>query len=151
MLGVNKKQAVMAVLFSALMLSVAVGAYALASFQTTISGTGKIVQLNIGVYSDQACTTSLSSIDWGSLTPGQTKTVTCYIKSTSTVDSTLSMSVGGWSPSSASSYIGLLWNRAGYTIKSGEVVSATFTLTVSQSITDVSAFSFTITVTATEA
>jgi hypothetical protein len=93
----------------------------------------------------------LSTIDWGSLTPGQTKTVTCYLKSTSTVNSTLSMSTGSWNPSSATSYITISWNREAYKIKPSEIVSATLTLVVSQSITGISSFSFTITTTAMEA
>jgi hypothetical protein len=125
--------------------------YAAVQFQGFITATGKIVAVNLGIYSDQACTTVLSTIDWGSLTPGQTKTVTCYLKSTSTVNSTLSMSTGSWNPSSTSSYITLSWNREAYKIKPSEIVSATLTLTVSPSITGISSFSFTITITATEA
>jgi hypothetical protein len=147
----TKNKVVATLVLIALCSCVVVGVYAAAQYQALITGTGKIVSVSIGIYSDQACTTPLSTIDWGTLSPGQTKTVTCYIKSTSTIDSTLSMATGSWSPSSASSYITCSWNHAGYKISSGEVVSATVTLTVSQSITGISAFSFTITVTATEA
>ena len=125
--------------------------YAAVQYQGFITATGKVVVVNIEIYSDQTCTVKLSSIDWGSLTPGQSKSVTCYLKSTSTVNSTLSMSTGSWNPTSASSYISLSWNREGYKIKPAEVVSTTLTLTVSQSITGISSFSFTITITATEA
>ena len=147
----KQKKVVATLVLIALCSCVVVGVYAAAQYQALITGTGKIVSVSIGIYSDQACTTPLSTIDWGTLSPGQTKTVTCYIKSTSTIDSTLSMATGNWSPSSGSSYITCSWNRAGYKITAGEVVSATFTLTVSQSITGISSFSFTITVTATEA
>jgi len=147
----TKNKVVTTLVLIALCSCVVVGVYAAVQYQISITGTGKIVSLSIEIYSDQACTTKLSTIDWGIFTPGQTKTVTCYLKSTSTIDSTLSMSTGSWSPSSASSYITFSWNRAGYKITPGEVVSATLTLTVSSSITGISAFSFTITITATEA
>ena len=147
----TKNKVVTTLVLIALCSYVVVGVYAAVQYQISITGTGKIVSLSIEIYSDQACTTKLSTIDWGSFTPGQTKTVTCYLKSTSTIDSSLSIATSGWSPSSASSYITFSWNRAGYKITSGEVVSATLTLTVSQSITGISSFSFTITVTATEA
>jgi hypothetical protein len=61
------------------------------------------------------------------------------------------MSTSSWNPSSASSYITLSWNREAYKIKPSEVVSVTLTLVVGQSITGISSFSFTITITATEA
>ncbi len=97
----TKNKVVTTLVLIALCSCVAVGVYAAVQYQISITGTGKIVSLSIEIYSDQACTTKLSTIDWGSFTPGQTKTVTCYLKSTSTIDSTLSMSTGSWSPSSA--------------------------------------------------
>ncbi len=147
----TKNKVVAALLLITLLSCVAAGVYAAAVYQATITGTGKIVSLNIAVYSDSACTVKLSSIDWGSLSPGQTKTVTCYVKSMSTVNSTLSLSTGSWNPSSTSTYVTLSWDHAGYKIKPNEVLTVIFTLTVSQSITGISTFSFTITITATEA
>ena len=140
---------IIAVCFALIILSPII--YGLLQQQITIPGQGKIKGLNVKVYSDSACTVELTQIDWGLLEPGQSKTVTCHLKSTSTVNATLSMTTGSWNPSSASGYISLSWNREAYRIKPSEVVSATLTLTISQSITGISSFTFTITIVAAEA
>ena len=106
--------------------------------------------IGLGVYSDQACTTTLSSIDWGLLEPGGTNTATCYLKSTSNVNASLTLSEGNWAPALASSYISLSWNRESYHVKPGEVVSAILTLQVSSSIQGVNSFSFDAVITAME-
>jgi hypothetical protein len=106
--------------------------------------------IGLGVYGDQACTTTLSSIDWGLLEPGTSKTATCYLKSTSNVNASLALSEGNWAPALASGYISLSWNRESYHVKPGEVVSAILTLQVSSSIQGVNSFSFDAIITASE-
>ena len=48
----------------------------------TISYSGTITALNVGVYSDSACTQSLTSISWGQIAPGGSVPKTIYIKNT---------------------------------------------------------------------
>jgi hypothetical protein len=134
----------------AVMLSV-VAAYGIQQSQVRIPATGNVKAIGIGVYSDHACTVALSSIDWGLLSPGESKSVTFYLKSLSNVNASISLSNGNWAPTIASSYISLSWNREGYRMVPGEVVSAVLTLQVSSSIQGVNSFSFDAIVTAAEA
>ena len=104
---------------------------------------------NIGIYSDSACTTSMTSISWGSITAGGTATQTVYVKNTGTGTITLSLGASNWSPSGASSYITASWNKDGTQLSAGQSVAATITLTVSSSINGITSFSNTIVITGT--
>jgi hypothetical protein len=104
----------------------------------------------VGVYSDSGCTTALPSISWGTLDPGGSTNATAYLKNEGNVPVTLTMSTGNWTPSSASSYFTLTWNRQNYVLAVGSVVQATLTLSVSSSISGITNFSFDITITATQ-
>jgi hypothetical protein len=134
----------------AVMLSL-VAAYGLLQVQVRIPATGTVKAIGLGVYSDQACTVALSSIDWGLLSPGESKSYTFYLKSLSTVNASLSLSNGNWEPSIAGSYISLSWNREQYHMAPGEAILAVLTLQVSSLIQGVSSFSFDAVVTAAEA
>ena len=116
----------------------------------TISNSGSVTAVGVGVYSDIGCTTALSAISWGTLNPGDVKTYTIYVKNTGTVPVTLNMTVGNWNPTSASSYITLTWNQEKYVLPAGQVVTAVLTLSVSSSVSGVTSFSFNITITATQ-
>jgi hypothetical protein len=134
----------------AIMLSLA-AAYGLLQVQVRIPATGNVKAVNIGVFSDQACSVALSSIDWGLMSPGESKSFTFYLKSLSNVNASLFLSNGNWEPSIAGGYISLSWNREGYRMAPGEIISAVLTLQVSSSIQGVSSFSFDAVVTAAEA
>ncbi|NWF97253.1 MAG: hypothetical protein HXY34_14035, partial [Candidatus Thorarchaeota archaeon] len=103
----------------------------------TISNTGNLKAIGVGVYWDSACTNAVSSIDWGSLDPGVTRQFTIYVKNEGTVTLKLSMTVNNWSPASASNYITLSWNRENHVLSIGSVVSATLTLSVSSGISGI--------------
>jgi hypothetical protein len=130
---------------------VAVVGFALAAqyFQVKIPTIGNIVTLNVGVFSDPACTIQIVMIDWGTLAPGESKTVTCYIKSLSNVDSSFSMSTANWNSTQASLYLSVSWNREGYLAKPNEVVPASFTLHVDSAVQNVTGFSFDVIISAT--
>jgi hypothetical protein len=121
----------------------------------TLSNSGNIVvntppSVQLGVYSDSGCTTALSSVSWGTLNPGATSTATIYLRNEGNVPVTLSIGASNWNPSSASSYFTLTWNRDSYVLAVGASVQAVLSLAVSSSITGITAFSFTITITATQ-
>jgi uncharacterized repeat protein (TIGR01451 family) len=116
----------------------------------TISNSGSVTAVGVGVYSDSGCTTALSAISWGTLNPGDVKTYTVYVKNTGTVSVTLNMTIGNWNPASASSYITLTWNQEKVVLPAGQVVQAVLTLTVSSSASGVTSFSFDITITGTQ-
>lgn len=117
-------------------------AYGLSQVQVRIPATGNVKAIGLGVYSDPSCTIILSSVDWGLLSPGENKTFAFYLRSLSTVNSSLTLSSGNWAPTLAANYISLSWSRDNYRIAPGEVVPAILTLQVSSSIQGISSFSF---------
>ena len=119
------------------------------STSKTVSSTGSILTIGVGVYSDWGCNTPLTSIPWGTLEPGESQTFTCYIKNEGTAQSTLSMYPSNWNPTNAENYLDLSWNYAGTTINVGSSIQVRFTLTVDANIEGITNFSFDITVVGT--
>jgi hypothetical protein len=115
----------------------------------TVASTGIITITNIGVYSDSACTQSLNSINWGTISPGNSATRTIYVKNLGTTEVTLSMSRENWTPANADGPITLTWNQQDVTIASNEVATATLTLRVSSSVSGISSFSVDIVISGT--
>jgi hypothetical protein len=117
----------------------------------SLSSSGQVTtSANLGVYSNSACTTSLSSINWGSLTAGGNITQTVYIKNTgSGLALTLSMETSNWTPAGAEGPIALTWNQEGTRLQPGQSVAATLTLSVSPTIADITNFSVQINITGT--
>ncbi|MGD0977610.1 MAG: hypothetical protein ABR962_00545 [Candidatus Bathyarchaeia archaeon] len=116
----------------------------------TISNSGTLTAVGVGVYSDNGCTTVLSSIGWGSLNPGDVKTFTMYVRNEGNVPETLNIAEDNWNPAPASSYITLTWNQENQVLPVGQVVQAVLTLTVSSSVSDVTSFNFDVTITGTQ-
>jgi len=116
----------------------------------TISSSGNINAVGVGVYQDSTCTTVLSTISWGGLNPGDVKTYTMYIENTGNVALMLNITVGSWAPASASSYITVTWNQEKTVLSASQIVPAVLTLSVSSSISGITSFGFTITITGTQ-
>jgi hypothetical protein len=116
----------------------------------TVSNTGTINVIGISVYSDSSCTTVLSSISWGVLSPGAAATYTMYVKNNGTTPVTLTMAYGSWNPASAGSYITPSWDRQNYMLAASSSVAAVLTLNVLSNITGITSFSFDITITGTQ-
>jgi len=146
----TKNPKIIVVVLTVVALSLGVSTMAAISVNQSVSSSGTITTSpNIGVYSDSGCTTNITSINWGSVAAGGSVTRTVYVKNTGTGSMTLSLSTSSWSPSGAGSYITVSWNQAGTTLTAGESVAATLTLSVSSSITGISSFSNSITITGT--
>lgn len=146
----TEKGNILAVLVIAALVVATTTVSALLSASKTFSNTGNVKAVGVGVYVDSGCSQPLSSINWGTLTPGSTSNFTAYVRDEGTTALVLSKTIGNWSPSSASSYITLNWNREGYVLGSGATVQTIFTLLVSSNISGISSFSFDITITGTE-
>jgi uncharacterized repeat protein (TIGR02543 family) len=116
-----------------------------------VTATFTQIQYTLGIYSDSACTTPKTDISWGDIEPGGSTHQTVYIKNTGNVAATLSCTFGNWVPSGAASYITVTWDKEGAPIAPNESVAATFTLTVSPSITGITTFSVEINIIATQA
>ncbi|MCW4003142.1 MAG: hypothetical protein NWE95_04425 [Candidatus Bathyarchaeota archaeon] len=125
--------------------------YGAITVSKNLSSTGSInVTPNLGVYSDSGCTTTLSAIDWGTISPGSNITRTIYVKNTGTGTSlTLSMTTSNWNPTSANGPITITWNKEGTILTPGQSTAAVITLTTSQSISGITSFSVQISITGT--
>lgn len=104
---------------------------------------------NLDIYVDSACTISLSTINWGLVPAGSNSTFIAYIKNTGTIPTTLSLATSAWSPTNATNYIAISWDKQGAVLNTGQSMAATITLTVSPLITGITTFSNTITITGT--
>ena len=124
-------------------------AYPAGQATKTLSSTGSIqiqTTTGIGVYSDSGCNTELTSVPWGSLQPGGSQQVVCYIKNEGTAAATLSLTTDNWTPASASTYIHLTWNYDEQSLSADEVVAVTLTLSVDSNIEGITSFGFDITI-----
>jgi hypothetical protein len=111
----------------------------------SVPSQGKLSVINLGVYSNSACTANLTSLDFGSIFSGGTSNVTCCIKNIGNSNEKLSLTTNTWSPVTVSQWLTLSWNQAGTVLIQNQVVSANLTLSVSPSV-DPSLSSFTLNV-----
>ena len=122
----------------------------LLSVNQTISSTGAVTAINVGVYSDSACTNELTTIDWGTISPGNSETITIYLKNTGNARITLSMTATNWTPVNADGPIELTWDKENANLNPNQETAATLMLSVSESITGITNFSFNVVLTGTE-
>jgi hypothetical protein len=122
----------------------------LLSVNRTVTSTGAVTAINVGVYSNSACTNQLTSIDWGTVSPGNSASKIIYLKNTGNAEITLSMDTANWNPSNADGPITLTWNRESATLTPNQVTTATITLSISESITGITNYSVDIVITGTE-
>jgi hypothetical protein len=120
--------------------------FGLLTGSVNIAASGVFTSVNIGVYTTQQCTANLTSIDWGTVSPGSSYTRTGYVRNNGSVGMTLSMTTTGWNPAGASA-IGVSWNYDGRTLSPGQVLAVTWTLIIPSTISGVQSFSFNIVVT----
>jgi hypothetical protein len=104
----------------------------------------------IEVYWDSKCINKVSSIDWGSLEPGTTTTVTLFIKNKGKNQVTLGYYTSNWSPSEIANCLNLKWDYTGQNIEFKETVQVVFILHVSENVEATETFSFDIVIVATQ-
>ena len=112
--------------------------------QRVLSSSGSVKAINVEVYWDALCTQVVDSVDWGTPGPGDSVSKTVYVKNIGNAPLTLSMSCSGWNPSEAQTYLTLSWDAEGAQVNADEVVTAVLTLSVSESVTGITDFSFNI-------
>jgi len=107
---------------------------------------------NTGNLQAVGVTTDINSINWGIITPGQTKTQLVIVTNTGNQPVTLTMETSNWNPALASSCLTLTWDYDAETILPQQSQTVQFSLTVS---TDpdpsITTFSFDITLTGIQA
>jgi hypothetical protein len=110
------------------------------SMNQAIPFQGNVTAVNVAVYSDSQYTQNLTAINWGTLQPGNVETKIIYIKNTGTETVTLNMETANWQPTAAQTHITLTWNKENTTLEPNQQTPATLTLTISESISDISSF-----------
>ena len=148
----NTRILVLTTLLTIIAIALTLTTYGALTSNKNISTTGGInVSANLGVYSDSACQTPITTLNWGNLNPGATTTQTIYIKNTGAgVALSLNMTTSLWNPSIANGPITVTWNKESTQLAPGDSTPAVLTLTVSSSITNVTTFSVQINLTGTE-
>jgi hypothetical protein len=121
--------------------------FAFLTSQRAIPSTGLVVAVDVGVFSDAACTANLTSIDWGNVYPGELVSRVIYVKNTGNTPVTLTLATSGWSPPVAEGQLTVSWNREGASLNPSESIAAALTLSVSSSVHDVSVFSVNVVIT----
>ena len=116
----------------------------------TIPSNGTVTTVNVGVYTNSECTENCTSISWGAIYPGNSTSVTVYVKNTGTKQITLSMTANSWAPEDADDYLTLSWDQQGIVLNAGDSVSANITLTADPDTGDLADFSFDIVITGSE-
>lgn len=104
---VNKNQAVVGVVGALIVIAVVVAA--VLYYSVKISGTGSIKAVGCKIYADEAMTKEISAVDWGVIPVGGTSNVTFFVKSTSTVPVTLTITKDNYNPASFETYSTLTW------------------------------------------
>jgi hypothetical protein len=110
----------------------------------TLSSSGSVKAINIEVFYDDLCTQVMNSVDWGTPKPGGKVYQTVYIKNPGSAPLNVSMTTSNWAPVEAANYITLTWDSEGASIDSDQVLQALLMLSVSDTITGVTDFSFNI-------
>ena len=121
----------------------------LLSINQSVSSSGVISSVDLGVYQEWGCTNNLTSVAWGTLSPGDTATRTIYVKNIGTAPITLTMTTTDWNPTNANGPITLTWDRENTILDAGSVIAATLTLSVSPSISGITTFNMDVVITGT--
>jgi len=116
----------------------------------TIPSNGTVTTINVGVYSDSGCTQNCTSINWGSLYPGNSTSITVYVKNTGTIPITLTMTTNSWTPTNASECLTITWDQEDTILNAGAEVPANLTLTADLDTGSLTDFSVNIVITGSE-
>ncbi len=98
----------------------------------------------VGVYWDSTCSKPVSSVSWGTMTPGGSKSFTVYVRNEGAETIAVSVMPLNWTPTGASYYMRFTWTSTNTTVAPGKVVKIVSKLEVSPEIKGISTFSFTI-------
>ena len=140
----KKISLILAVAFvvTGLLLTLNFSAYEATARYRSTSSSRISMSANMEVYSDRACTQSLTSIEWGTVTSGNSVRKTVYIKNQGRYPLTLSLVTTNWNPSNAQGFIIVDWNHEGATLAAGRTMWATLTLSASPSASSFTIFGF---------
>lgn len=138
----HKYSIIIAAVFLALISGITVSG--LLTKSKILTSSGSVKSINVEVYFDSLCTQVANSLDWGTPGPGDIVNKTVYIKNSGTAPVKLSLMTSSWTPVEAANYITLVWGSEGATVGAGQVLPVVLTLTVFNTITGITEFSFNI-------
>jgi len=141
-----KKLAVPLVLLIIFVCGLLVGtaSYAIIDRVSQIRNIGAVRTIGVEVYVDEALTEVLTEIAWGTLDPGEVRSVDAWVKNTGNDAQKLVMWTENWNPKTAQDWMFLGWNYDSSWIAVNASVPVVFTFSVDPNITDVTSFSFDI-------
>ncbi len=118
--------------------------FALQQGEVTFNNSGTIRTVGVEVYADEALSQPLTHIDWGEVSPGETKTFPAWASNTGNDAITLQMTTENWNPTEASQWIALTWNYGGDSILGSSAIPVTFSLSIDADVSGVTDFGFDI-------
>jgi len=118
--------------------------YAAVNSLVQIRNVGTIRAIGVEVYADEELTTILHEISWGTLNPGEARSVNAWIKNTGNDAQKLILWTESWVPVDAQNSILLTWDYDDSWIGAGDSILVVFTLSVDPNISGVTSFSFDI-------
>jgi len=144
-----KRKYIWAIAIVSLLIIAAIG-FALFNKEVKVQNGGTVKSVNLNVFWERNCINEVTFIEWGSLAPNSSKTVTTYVKNTGELPISLSMYTEKWKPKKASEFLQLDWNSEGLSLRPGQVGAVNFTLKVFENATNqINFFNFTIVVVGT--
>lgn len=128
-----------------LMLTLAVGTFEFLYLRNSVPSVAAVEATgSVGIYWDAGCTKTVSSIDWGVLSPGQTKEVVVYARNEGNQSILLTVTTANYSPANASEYLNFNWTCITTRIAVNKTVQVTQILYISPNAGGISNFSFNI-------
>jgi hypothetical protein len=105
---------------------------------------GFVHTVGVKAYWDPTLQNETVQINWGTLYPGSSNNVTLYLRSSSNVPATLSLTTANWTylnanntvtagPSDTTPYMNLTWNYQNQTLNPNQTFQTTLTLTLDSS------------------
>lgn len=132
-----------AVSIAALLVGAVIGANITIS---RIRNVGTVRAIGVEVYADEALTSVLTEIAWGTLDPGDIRSFDAWVKNTGNDAQKLVIRTESWVPADAQNSISPSWDYGDEWIPAGAAVPVIFTLSVGSGISGVTGFSFDIVV-----
>ena len=121
-----------------------IGGYALIQSILHVPSSGVVLIGKLGIFSDSACTSPLTKVDWGTLRLNSTYSQTAYLKNLGNTPLLLSMNTSDYNPPEAQNFLSLTWNLEGTTISPDQVLEINFTLQVGSGDCNFTDFTFLI-------
>jgi hypothetical protein len=135
------------IIIFAIVLILMVSTRALFSERPSLNVSAALIAAPLGVYWDAPRTKPVTSVDWGDLTVGETKTTTMYVQNEGNERCTLSVTMANWQAANKSNIATFSCQEPA--IMPGQTVQINPSLTIFSNASGVSSFSFDIVFTAT--